>query len=59
MNKTAMTIVSTLVLSVVAFLLMRYVLGWEQKKSMIIAFGAAAGMLLVDVVILGLMRRKM
>ena len=58
MNRTILTLGTIIILSVIAYLLMMYVLEWTQKKSAIIAFGAGAAMILFDVVLAGMKRKR-
>jgi len=58
MNRIVITIVTVILLSAIGFLLMHYILGWTMKKSLIIAGGAAGAMILFDVIILNLVKRR-
>ena len=58
MNKTILALLTIIVLSIVAYVLMFYVIGWTQKKSAIIAFGAAGGMILMDIIIMPLVKSR-
>jgi low affinity Fe/Cu permease len=58
MNKVAITILTIIVLSIAAFCLMYYLTDFGLKKSLIISVGAAVAMILFDVVILNLVRKR-
>jgi hypothetical protein len=58
MNKTLLTIVTIVVLSSVAYLVMYHFIGFEQKKALWISGGAGVAMILFDVVLLNLIRKR-
>lgn len=58
MNRTLLTISSIAIISIIAYVVMVYVLDWTQKKAAFIAFGAAGAMILVDVVFAGFKRNR-
>ena len=58
MNKTLISFITIIVLSIAAYFIMMEVAGWTQKKAAIIAFGAGAAMILVDVIGMSLKRNR-
>jgi hypothetical protein len=58
MNKTLLTVVTIVVLSSVAYLVMYYFIGFEQKKALWISGGAGVAIILFDVVLLNLIRKR-
>ena len=57
MNKALLQAVVIIILSGVAFLLMHFAAEWPLKKALLIAGGAGAAMILIDVVILPLVKK--
>jgi hypothetical protein len=58
MNKQVVMLVTIIVLSFAAYLLMFYAIGWTQKKSAIIAFGAGGAMIIMEFIIMPLVKRR-
>jgi hypothetical protein len=58
MNKTVLTVLTILVLSVIAFLVTYNLTDWGFKKSLLICGGAGAAMILFDLIIFNAARRR-
>lgn len=56
MNKTGITILTIIVVSVIVFLFMYYFTDFGLQKSLIISGGAAAAMIIFDVIVLNMIK---
>ena len=58
MNKTLLTVLAIIVFSILAFVVMHYVIGFTLRKALIISGSAGAAMIFFDVVLLNLIRKR-
>jgi hypothetical protein len=58
MNKTLLVLIAIIVVTVVAYLVMYHLIGFSQKKSLWISGGAGVAMILFDVALPNLLRKR-